>query len=140
MYGQLTQLGIIDPTSAQLVATHSPRLRAWLDRVEDLSGHASSEWIEPTLIAEHLGELLSEIGRVYAPFLKANAQAFAEGKSEFETEIDQLRWVQPVFPYQVKCLEVLQEARLRMTTAACVELDKVLNGTGCEVLFDRLGR
>lgn len=140
MYGQLTQLGIIDPTSAQLVVTHSPRLRAWLDRVEDLSGHASSEWVDPALIAEHLGELMSEIGRVYVPFLKANAQAFAEGKSEFETEIDQRCWVQPVFPYQVKCLEVLREARLRMTTAGCVKLDKVLTGTGCEVLFDRLDR
>lgn len=135
MYGQLTQLGIVDPTSAQIIATLSPRLRAWLDRVEDLSGHVPSEWIAPESIVEHLGELISEIGRVYAPFLKANAQAFAVGESEFETEIDQRRWIQPVFPYQVKCLEFLQEARLRMTTAGCRALDQILTGTGCEVLF-----
>lgn len=67
MYGQLTQLGIIDPTSAQLLVTHSPRLRSWLDRVEDLSGHPPSQWIGCQSITEHLGELLSEIGRVYAP-------------------------------------------------------------------------
>lgn len=138
IYGQLTQLGIIDPTSAQLLVTHSPRLRAWLDRVEDLSGHASAGWIEPALIQAHLGELLSEIGRVYAPFLLANAQAFAEGKTDFETEIDHRRWVQPVFPYQVKCLEILQVARQRMTHAGRAALDKALTGTGCEVLFGHL--
>lgn len=135
MYGQLTQLGIIDPTSAQVLVTHSPRLRAWLDRVEDLSGHTSSQWIGYKSITEHLGELLSEIGRVYAPFLIANAQAFAEEKTHFETEIDERPWVQPVFPYQVKCLEVLQETRLRMSNEGSAALDKALAGTGCEVMF-----
>ena len=135
MYGQLTQLGIIDPTSAQLLVTHSPRLRSWLDRVEDLSGHPPSQWIGCQSITEHLGELLSEIGRVYAPFLIANAQAFAEAKTHFEAEIDQRRWVQPVFPYQVKCLEILQETRLRMSNEGRAALDKALAGTGCEVMF-----
>lgn len=135
IYGQLTQLGIIDPTSAKLLVTHSPRLRAWLDRVEDLSGHTPSNWLEHQSITLHLGELLSEIGRVYSPFLIANAQAFAEGKNDFETEIDQSRWTQPVFPYQVKCLETLQEIRLQMPHEDRTTLDKVLTGTGCEVMF-----
>ena len=135
IYGQLTQLGIIDPTSAQLLVSVSPRLRAWIDRVEDLSGHGDSEWLEHESIAAHLQELLQEIGRTYVPFLIANASAFADGKTELDTTIDGQRWVQPVFPYQVKCLENLQLEKIKMTPDGQVALSKLFTRTGCELLF-----
>jgi hypothetical protein len=135
IYGQLTQLGIIDPTSAQLLVKASPRLRAWLDRVEDLSGHIGSGWIKRELVRTHVGELLNEIGRTYVPFLVANAQAYAEGKSELQAIIDGQPWIQPVFPYQVKCLQALQLERQKMTKIGREVLDEILTGTGCEVLF-----
>ncbi|MEY3673247.1 MAG: hypothetical protein RI904_2904, partial [Pseudomonadota bacterium] len=135
IFGQLTQLGIMDPTSAQLLVHTSPRLRAWLDRTEDLSGHVDDLWLDPTTIVEHLGELLSEIGSAYIPFLKANAQAFAKGQNDLKTIIDGHAWTQPVFPYQVKCLEALQAARNAMSSEARVNLDMLLAGTGCEAMF-----
>lgn len=135
LYGQLTQLAGVDPTSARLLERHSPRLRAWLDRAEDLSGHSADRWMARTSIAPHLGELLGEVGRVYAPFLMANAQAATAGQQAFETTIDGQRWAQPVFPYQVKCLESLRQARNGMSAEARLALDSVLNGTGCEALF-----
>ena len=136
IFGQLTQLGIIDPTSAQLLVKASPRLRAWLDRVEDLSGHIGSGWIKRNLVVNHVGELLNEIGRTYAPFLIANARAFADGKTELEATIDDQRWIQPVFPYQVKCMQALQLERQKMTKNGQEALNQVLAGTGCEVLFN----
>jgi glutathione S-transferase len=136
IYGQLTQLGVVDPTPARLLEQHSPRLRAWLDRVEDLSGHTDEQWLAHHAIKEHLGELLGEIGRVYAPFLIANAQAALHGQQEFETTLDGHLWQQAVFPYQVKCLEILQQARLALTTDVRQALDDVLAGTGCEQLFE----
>ena len=136
IYGQLSQLGIIDPTSAQLLINASPRLRAWLDRVEDLSGHVGSGWIRRELVRSHVGKLLNEIGRTYAPFLIANAQAIAEGKRELEATIDDKRWIQPVFPYQVKCMQALQLERQKMTKNGQEALNQVLAGTGCEVLFN----
>ncbi len=135
IFGQLTQLGIMDPTSAQLLVNTSPRLRAWLDQTEDLSGHVDALWLEPATIVAHLGELLSEIGRVYIPFLKANAQAFVKGQDDFETTIDGHAWTQPVFPYQVKCLETLKAAGHAMSSHARDSLDKLLAGTGCEAIF-----
>lgn len=135
IYGQLTQLGMVDPTPARLLDSQSPRLRAWLDRMEDLSGHTDAQWIPNTVITKHLGELLGEIGRVYAPFLVANAQAFNRGSAEFETMIDGHRWTQSVFPYQVKCLETLRGARMGMREMNRVALDAALTGTGCEVMF-----
>lgn len=137
IFGQLTQLGIMDPTSAQLLVHTSPRLRAWIDRTEDLSGHVDALWLEPTTIVAHLGELLSEIGRVYVPFLKANTQAFAKGQDNFKATIDGHDWTQPVFPYQVKCLESLQAARNAMSSGSRASLDKLLAGTGCEAMFSK---
>ena len=135
LYGQLTQLGMVDPTPARYLAGHSPRLRAWLDRAEDLSGHPDAHWLARTSIIEHLGELLAEIGRVYAPFLLANAQAAALGQADFSAPIDGQTWSQPVFPYQVKCLETLRQAHSAMDGEDRAALDALLLGTGCEALF-----
>lgn len=135
IYGQLTQLGLVDPTPAGFLGRHSPRLRAWIDRTDDLSGHAAGQWLTRDAMTDHLGELLNEIGRVYAPFLIANAQAAAIGLKEFETTIDGKPWSQPVFPYQVKCLESLRDARMAMTDETRDALDLALTGTGCEALF-----
>ena len=135
LYGQLTQLGQIDPTPRRLLEQASPRLRAWLDRVEDLSGHPVRGWLARDLIADHLGELLGEIGQVYAPFLLANARAIAAGQATFEAVIDGRPWSQAVFPYQAKCLATLRQAREDLGTEERQTLDRMLAGTGCEALF-----
>ncbi|HQR85455.1 MAG: glutathione S-transferase [Burkholderiales bacterium 35-55-47] len=135
LFGQLTQLGLVDPTPAHFLECNSPRLRAWLDRAEDLSGHTDDKWLTNLAIPDHLGELLQEIGRCYAPFLIANAQAAANGQMDFETTIDNNFWSQPVFPYQVKCLEALRNSRKIMNEETRDALDSLLTGTGCEILF-----
>lgn len=136
LYGQLTQLGLVDPTPARWLERHSPRLRAWLDQAEDLSGHTGQQWMPREAVHAQLGEMLREIGRVYAPFLVANAQAAARGAAEFEAVLDGQRWTQAVFPYQVKCLETLRHARLAMDPAARGALDEVLAGTGVGLMFE----
>lgn len=135
LYGQLTQLGLVDPTPARLLAQHSPRLRAWLDRTEDLSGHSAEPWLAHSAITDHVGELLGEIGRVYVPFLLANAQAAASGQPQWHTQIDGQTWSQPVFAYQAKCLEALRQAHNAMDAASQQALDGVFQGTGCAALF-----
>ena len=112
LYGQLTQLAVVDPTPAQIASQRSPRLRAWLDVMEDLSGLAPEErdWISPEEARQTLAPLFSEIGRVYVPFLLANAEATQSGEKSFETEIDGKPWTQPTFPYQAKCLGALKQS------------------------------
>jgi len=136
LYGQLTQLVLVDPTPAQYAAKHSLRLRAWIDRMDDLSGHTHDQWLSASDIQSHLGELLNEVGRVYAPFLMANAKAVANGQADFETTIDGKKWSQPVFPYQAKCLETLRQAHAKLTSDVKQKLNDILSGTGCEILFD----
>lgn len=134
LYGQLTQLGIIEPTSAALTVKHAPRLRAWIDRVDDLSGYDEQPWLAGNELGQ-LEELLQEIGRVYAPFLIANGTALAKGQDVFETEIDGRPWQQPVFPYQAKCLMSLRAAYASLSDDARKSVDGALANTGCETLF-----
>ena len=136
IYGQLTQLAIIDPTPAIETKKISMRVRGWVDTTDDLSGlkPTDEDWITPTQYTEILRPLLSEIGRVYAPFLIANATAHSSGEKSFTTEIDGRPWTQPTFPYQAKCLRWINEAYAALSSADRNIVDDTLSETGCEIL------
>ncbi|WP_340693469.1 glutathione S-transferase [Hyphomonas sp.] len=138
IFGQLTQLAIVEPTSAAITVARSPRVRAWVDLMEDLSGLDPQEgdWFGADEAREALAPLLAEIGRVYAPFLIANAKAVMAGEKSFETEIDGRAWTQPSFPYQAKCLKWLREGYEALSGNERGSVDALLSGTGCETLFD----
>lgn len=135
-FGQLTQLAAFDPTPMALTLDVAPRVYAWVDRVEDLSGLDPTEddWIDRELPAT-LRLLLCEVGRVYVPFLLANAKALMAGAERVECEIDGRPWVQKPFPYQGKCLMWLRERYGKLSVADRAVVDRLLDGTGCELLF-----
>ncbi|MBI1188550.1 MAG: glutathione S-transferase [Alphaproteobacteria bacterium] len=135
LYGQLTQLAIVEPTSAAITARIAPRVRAWTDRVEDLSGHEGGAWLARDEIGA-VKPLLGEIGRVYAPFLIANAKAAAAGADVVETEIDARAWTQPTFAYQAKCLAWIREDFAALSAADQTAVRAALAGTGCDALLE----
>jgi hypothetical protein len=110
---------------------------AWTDLVEDLSGlePRDGDWIPRDTVGPALRGLFGEVGRVYAPFLLANAEAIARGAEQVKCEIDGHSYEQRPFSYQAKCLQWLREgyAALARSDRACV--GAVLAGTGCEALF-----
>ena len=140
-FGQLTQLVLFDPTPAALAAEEAPRVYAWLEIAEDLSGLAAAEddWIARAALPETLIALLGEVGRVYAPFLLGNAAALEKGAALVECEIDGRPWVQKPFPYQGKCLAWLREQYAGLALDDRVAVDGWLDGTGCEQLFSGSG-
>ncbi len=137
LYGQLTQLAGFDPTPRRVAVGLAPRVVAWVDVVEDLSGHEplDEDWIARDALPESLRDLYAEVGRVYAPFLLANAEALERGAKHVETTIDGRPWVQRPFPYQGKCLAWLREAHAALAPADRLAVDTFLAGTGCETLF-----
>ncbi|MEZ5556983.1 MAG: glutathione S-transferase C-terminal domain-containing protein [Pseudomonadales bacterium] len=137
IYAQLTQLAKFDPTPAAICLEQAPRVTAWTDVTDDLSGHPADAdaWLTLDEVSTHLGELLAEIGRVYAPALLANAQAANTGAAQFETVIDGRPWVQPTFPYQVKCLQWINEEYRRLGSNAQGQVDAALAGTNCESII-----
>ena len=137
VYGQLTQLAVFDPTPAALTLAEAPRVVAWVDRMEDLSGlePGDADWIGATALPAPLAARFAEVGRVHAPFLLANAAAVARGAEQVECTIDGRPWRQLPFPYQAKCLTELRAGYVALDAAARRAVDAALAGSGCEALF-----
>ena len=138
IFGQMTQLGIIEPTSAKITRDISARVRAWIDRMEDLSGLSpkADDWFKSSNLKEALGPLLTEIGRTYTPVMLANAKAVMAGEKTFETRIDGALWTQPIFKYQAKTLGWIREAYFDLKSKDQKHVDDILKGTGCRALFE----
>lgn len=110
-YGQLTCLALFDPTPAALVLQNAPRIYAWVESMEDLSGYLCYEqdWLKAADLPPTLCAILREVGQIYLPYLVANAEAVASGAEQVQTEIDGRPWTQNPFPYQAKCLQQLRQ-------------------------------
>ncbi len=137
LFGQLTQLAVVEPTSAAITSNTSQRVRAWVDLMEDLSGLSpgDADWFTAEEASEALAPLLAEMGRTYTPAMLANAKAVMSGEEAFETDIDGRPWTQPTFKYQAKCLHWLREDHAGLSDNERGAVDALLAGSGCEKLF-----
>ena len=120
-----------------ITAERAPRVFAWTQATEDLSGLEPGEgdWFDATALPATLTAILAEVGRVYAPLLLANARAVQGGAEQVEAEIDGQPWVQQPFPYQAKCLMWLREEHAALDAPARAAVGAALAGTGCDLLF-----
>jgi len=135
--GQLTCLALFDPTPSAITIEESPRVYAWTEVGEELSGlePAEDDWLARDAIPDSLIALLREVGRVYVPYLLANASALQAGARQVETMIDERSWVSKPFPYQGKCLRWLREEYGALSAADRADIEALWTGTGCEALF-----
>jgi glutathione S-transferase len=136
--GQLTCMALFDPTPQALILEYSPRVYAWTETMEDLSGYElkDDDWITPTELPETLIELLGEIGRVYSPYLLANAQAHQKGEKHFQCQIDGRAWHQGTFPYQAKCLKWLRDLHSKLDAEGKAQITTLCNLTNNSSLLD----
>ena len=136
-FGQLSQLAHFDPTPAAIAAAETPRVVSWVSHLDDLTSLdvENAPWPSREEAAAALRPFFVEVGRVYAPFLIANARALASGASEVRCEIDGLPWVQQPFPYQGKCLKWMREAREALIPADRDFVDAALESTGADAIF-----
>jgi glutathione S-transferase len=136
--GQLTCLALFDPTPSALTAKLAPRVYGWTELVEDLSGKEPTpdDWADMDSLPSSLRAMLQEVGHFHVPFLLANAEAIERKADQVETEIDGKPWIQKPFPYQRKCLNWLRESYTNLDVDARVSVDALLEGTGCEHLFN----
>src|SRR5437879_6670619 len=137
LFGQLTQLVAFDPTPAAIALEIAPRAVAWVDVVEDLSGlePSDADWTSRESVPDTLRALLAEAGRVYVPFLIANAEALQRGAARVECSVDGRPWAQQPFPYQGKCLRWLREGHAAVAPDDRRAVDALLRGSGCERLL-----
>ena len=136
-YGQLTQLVRFDPTPRKLAYEHSSRTVAWVDILEDLSGHdvENTSWTSLEESPDTLKSILKEVGKMYVPALLANADALIKGAEIWEAEIDGAMWKQKTFNYQGKCLAWIKEEFDALNKDDKLRVKEYLQGTGCEILL-----
>jgi glutathione S-transferase len=136
-YGQLTCLALFDPTPQKIILDECPRVYAWVEIVEELSGYLVEEddWLDADNLPETLLDILGEVGRLYAPYLLGNAEAVMAKAEKLKMELDGEPWEQAPFTYQAKCLKWLREAYEELSDNDRARVDKVLDGTGCLQLF-----
>lgn len=137
IYGQLTCLALFDPTPQAIILEECPRVYAWVEVVEDLSGYqvCDEDWLDADNLPTTLKALLGEVGRVYAPYLIANAKAVMAGDGKMEMTLDGKPWEQNPFTYQAKCLQWLREAHKALGDKDRARVDAILDGTGVSQLF-----
>ena len=143
LYGQLTQLTRWDPTAVAVAVDVAPKVVSWVDRMDDLAwlpvdgdeGWSSLDALDPATV-----DLLGEVGRTYAPFMIANAEALMSGADEVVCEIVEpdgtsREYRQGPFKYQGKCLQWLREGYAALAESDRARVDAALAGTGCEPLL-----
>jgi glutathione S-transferase len=84
LFGQLSQLVRWDPTSMSVAVELAPKVVNWVERLDDLSWLEvdTDHWRAADDLDPATNDLLREIGRTYAPFMVANAEALAVGADE----------------------------------------------------------
>ena len=143
IYGQFSQLIRWEPTSTAVAVKRAPKTINWVERMDDLGWlpvddeaiDDSNGWANLDELPDATRNLLHEIGRTYAPFMIANAQALVTRSDEMVCEIDGKQYRQAPFGYQGKCLKWLREGYEKLSLADRSRVDVALHGTGCEQLL-----
>ncbi len=130
IYGQLSQLGV-DPTAQSMMRADYPYTFRWLFHVDDASG-IEGEWDEANApLKPVVQSLLGEVGRVYVPFLLANAEAAEAGEKTFRIKVDGMPYEQGTFKYQLKCLADLRSRYAALSDETRGRIVPVLSAANC---------
>ncbi|MEM1131326.1 MAG: glutathione S-transferase N-terminal domain-containing protein [Pseudomonadota bacterium] len=130
VYGQLSQLGV-DPTAQTMMRADYPYSLRWLLHIDDMSG-IEGEWDEADAeMRPVVHAILQQVGRVYTPFLIANAAALQNGNKTFNITVDGMDYTQGVFKYQAKCLADLRRRYGELDEENRAKVDAALADTSC---------
>ena len=136
-YGQISQLVRFDPTPREICHQMAPRVVAWVEIMDDLSGLDTETlmWTDLENCSGSLKAILAEFGKMYAPLLLENAKAVEEGLSEWSVDIDGSSWKQKTFSYQAKCLNWIRDEFNELSDADQQKVMSFLADSGCEQIL-----
>jgi len=123
-FGQLSQLAI-DPTPQDMMRAVFPFTFRWIANLDDASG-VEGEW---SPAGDAVKTLVRLAGKIYFPFLLANAAAVARGAPTFTVDLLGRPYSQGAFKYQAKCLAELRAAHAGLKDKTAV--DPLLADAGC---------
>ena len=126
-----------DPTPREICHQIAPRVVAWVEIMDDLSGLdlETLMWTDLENCTDSLKAILAEFGKMYAPLLIENAKAVEEGLPEWAVDIDGSRWKQKTFSYQAKCLNWIRDEFNGLSDVDQQRVMSFLAGSGCEQIL-----
>ena len=135
-FGQLSQLAHFDPTPAAIAAAEL-RASSHGCRISMISRRSTltTRWPSREEAAAALHPFFVEVGRVYAPFLIANARALDEWRERSAMRDRRPAVGAAAVPYQGKCLKWMREARGALSPADRDFVDVALESTGVDAIF-----
>ena len=129
LYGQLSQL-VLDPWPLSVVRARAPGVENWVRRLADASG-CEGGWSDGWISSSAVRALLAMVGRVYLPFLAANARAVEAGEAAVTVTIDGHPYAQPTFRYQLKCWREILARWRALDAGNRATLESLLGDSGC---------
>ncbi|MFT7521536.1 MAG: glutathione S-transferase [Kiritimatiellia bacterium] len=126
----------IDPTPACLMRERAPRVyrwvaRLWCARAQDVGGGALMTWDE-VATEQAFKHILSRIGRIWLPYLHANAVAVDAQRRRFDVHIEGHSWPRmPAIAFRAWGRARLIELYGDLCDADRLRVDRLLGPAGC---------
>lgn len=120
----------LDPTPARIMQDTAPAVfewvaRMWNARVSSLAGEALLD-----AVPDDWEPFLAEAASGYLPYLAANAEAAAAGRTGFAVTLQGVAWRLPVNLNRVQCLKALQAAFADLPNDAAAVVRSRLEAAG----------
>jgi glutathione S-transferase len=133
LFGQLSQMAI-DPSASAIMRADAARSFQWVQDLDDASG-VEGEWQPAPEIGPAVKQLLAFIGKIYLPYLEANADAAGRKQETFSTQLGDYQFNARVMPYRVLCYRWLKQALSEVAGEPRQRLEAILREHDC---WDRL--
>ena len=129
LYAQLCQCAI-DPSATAIMRATAPRTFQWTQTLDDGSG-IEGEWAAADAPGPAVEAMLQLAGEYYLPFLRAHAQAVADGAEIFTAPSGGRTWQGRPERYKLKCLIWLRCELAGMPVASRDAIRPLLQAHGC---------
>ncbi len=130
-HGPMFRHFAMDPPSARIMRETAPGVFEWVARVWNARfGKTDGTLLEA--VPDDWGPILDSIGSAYLPYLCANAEAWKEGRSHFDVDIEGAPYRKiRTARYRVWCLEELRRHFEELPEASQPEVRARLESHGC---------
>ncbi|MFT5440990.1 MAG: glutathione S-transferase [Myxococcota bacterium] len=126
-----------DPTAAEIMRMHAPAVYEWQARMWNARPCGENKLVSG--VPDDWAPLLKDIGDAYFPYLCANAEGWAQGKSRHDALIQGVQYKNlPVSQYRVWCLERLREHYKSLDEQPRAQARALLEEHGCWEPFWRI--
>jgi hypothetical protein len=134
LFGPFFRHFFCDPTSGRLMRNQAPNLLHWVTRLWSTRPSDIADKNSISEIPDDLDYFFDMISDDYLPYLKANADAVAQGDANVGYRAQNADWEVPVAPYRARCLNDLKQGYLALDEQAQMKVAELLSASAITIL------